>query len=116
MLLTLIKALATNDLDIIVANIELPPIDIDVMLYEAQEKLKETIEFVSDMVWSKGKEGEELLVGVGVKDEATGIARVPVDKFEWTETTDVIYYKWKWDTPPNRVEIPTATSIRPDWH
>ena len=37
MLLTLIKALATNDLDIIVANIELPPIDIDVMLYEAQE-------------------------------------------------------------------------------
>ena len=37
MLLTLIKALNTNDLDIIVANIELPPIDIDVMLYEAQE-------------------------------------------------------------------------------
>lgn len=37
MLLTLIKVLATNDLDIIVANIELPPIDIDVMLYEAQE-------------------------------------------------------------------------------
>lgn len=80
-----------------------------------REKLKETIEFVSDMVWSKGKEGEELLVGLGIKDEATGIARVPVDKFEWTETTDVIYYKWKWDTPPNRVEIPTPTSIRPDW-
>lgn len=80
-----------------------------------REKLKETIEFVSDMVWSKGKEGEELLVGLGVKDEATGLARVPVDKFEWTETTDVIYYKWKWDTPPNRVEIPTATSKRPDW-
>ena len=37
MLLTLLKSLATNDLDIIVANIELPPIDIDVMLYEAQE-------------------------------------------------------------------------------
>lgn len=37
MLLTLIKALATKDLDIVVANIELPPIDIDVMLYEAQE-------------------------------------------------------------------------------
>ena len=36
-LLTLIKALATKDLDIVVANIELPPIDIDVMLYEAQE-------------------------------------------------------------------------------
>lgn len=36
MLLTLLKALNTNDLDIGVANIELPPIDIDVMLYEAQ--------------------------------------------------------------------------------
>lgn len=66
-----------------------------------REKLKETIEFVSDMVWS----GDELLVGIGVKDELTGIARVPVDKFRWDECTDVIYYKWKWDTPPNRVEI-----------
>ena len=37
MLLTLLKSLATNDLDIIVDKIELQPIDIDVMLYEAQE-------------------------------------------------------------------------------
>lgn len=80
-----------------------------------REKLKETIEFASDMVWSKGKEGEELLVGLGVKDEATGIARIPVDKFRWDETTDVLWYKWRWATPPNRIEIPTATSDRPDW-
>lgn len=80
-----------------------------------REKLQETIEFVSDMVWSEGKEGEELLVGVGVKDEATGIARVPVDKFQWDTGTDVIYYRWKWASPPNRKEIPTPTSARPDW-
>jgi hypothetical protein len=81
-----------------------------------REKLQETIEFVSDMVWSKGKEGKELLVGLGVKDEALGIAKIPVDKFIWDEGTDVIYYRWKWATPPNRKEIPTPTSARPDWH
>jgi hypothetical protein len=80
-----------------------------------REKLKETIEFVSDMVWSTGKEGEELLVGLGVKDEATGIARVPVSKFIWDEGTDVIYYRWRWDTPPNRTEIIVPRSDRPDW-
>lgn len=81
-----------------------------------REALQETIEFVSDMVWSNGKEGKELFVGLGVKDEATGIARIPVDKFVWNPGTDVMYYKWKWVTPPNREEIPTQTSARPDWH
>lgn len=81
-----------------------------------REKLQETIEFVSDMVWSTGKEGKELLVGIGVKDEALGIARVPVDKFIWDEGTDVIYYRWRWGSSPNRTEIPTPTSARPDWH
>lgn len=81
-----------------------------------REKLHETIEFVSDMVWSSGKEGEELLVALGVKDEATGFARLPVDKFKWEPTTDVMWYRWRWGTPPNREEIPTPTSDRPDWH
>ena len=81
-----------------------------------REKLQETIEFASDMVWSKGKEGEELLVGLGVKDEATGIARIPVDKFRWDESVDIMWYKWRWATPPNREELVTDTSIRPDWH
>ena len=80
-----------------------------------REKLKETIEFASDMVWSKGKEGEELLVGLGVKDEATGIARIPVDKFVWDETTDILWYRWSWSTPPNREEIIVPRSDRPDW-
>lgn len=80
-----------------------------------REKLRETIEFASDMVWSKGKEGEELLVGLGVKDEATGIARIPVDKFRWDETTDILWYRWSWSTPPNREEIIVPRSDRPDW-
>lgn len=80
-----------------------------------REKLQETIEFASDMVWASGKEGEELLVGLGVKDEATGIARLPVEKFKWDETTDILWYRWRWATPPNRTEIPTPTSNRPDW-
>lgn len=81
-----------------------------------REKLQETIEFASDMVWSSGKEGKELLVGLGVKDEALGIARIPVSKFTWDETTDIMWYRWRWATPPNRKEIPTPTSDRPDWH
>lgn len=81
-----------------------------------REKLHETIEFASDMVWTAGKAGKELLVGLGVKDEATGIARLPVDKLRWGETTDIIWYRWRWSTPPNRIEIPTPTSDRPDWH
>lgn len=36
MLLTLIKALKTDNLDIVVSNFELCPLDIDVLLYEAQ--------------------------------------------------------------------------------
>lgn len=81
-----------------------------------REKLRETIEFASDMVWSAGKEGEELLVGLGVKDEATGFVRIPVSVFKWDEATDVMWYAWQWAEPPNRVEIPTPTSARPDWH
>lgn len=76
-----------------------------------RERLQETIEFASDMVWS----GDELLVGLGVKDEATGFARIPVSKFIWDETTDIIWYRWRWSTPPNRKEIILPRSNRPDW-
>lgn len=68
-------------------------------------KLEETIEFISDMVWSTDKVGEELLVVAGVKDEITGLCRIPVDKFIWDECVDVIYYRFTWATPPNRTEI-----------
>lgn len=70
-----------------------------------REKLVETIEFTSGLVWSKGKEGEELLVGLGVKDELLGIAKIPVDKFKWEPYSDTMWYSWRWDTEPNRVEI-----------
>lgn len=72
-----------------------------------REGLKETIEFASGLLWSKGKEGQELLVGLGVKDEVTGICRVPIGRFNWEPYTDTTWYAWRWDGEPNRVEIPT---------
>jgi hypothetical protein len=38
MLLTLLKALNTNKLDVVVANISMSPLDIDVLLYESQDR------------------------------------------------------------------------------
>lgn len=70
-----------------------------------RENLKETIEFVSGLLWSKGKENEELLLGVGVKDELTGIAKVPMSKFKWEPYSDTFWYAWCWNEPPNRTEI-----------
>lgn len=73
-----------------------------------REGLKETIEFASGLLWSKNKVGEELLVGIGVKDEVVGLCRVPVSKFKWQPYSDTTWYAWRWDTPPNREEIPTS--------
>jgi hypothetical protein len=72
-----------------------------------RQKLEETIEFASGLLWSKGKEGEELLVGLGVKDEVAGICKVDISKFKWEAYSDTTWYAWRWDTPPNRVEIPS---------
>lgn len=70
-----------------------------------REKLKETIEFASGLLWSK--EGEELLIGFGVKDEVTGIAKIRVDEFDWMPYADTTWYSWRWSGEPNRVEIPS---------
>jgi len=70
-----------------------------------REKLKETIEFASGLVWSKGKEGEELLVGLGVKDELVGICKISVDKLKFECYSDTMWYAWRFDDSPNRVEI-----------
>ena len=70
-----------------------------------REGLKETIEFASGLLWSKDKVGEELLVGVGVKDELTGICRLPVSKLQWQPYADTMWYAWRWDSPPNRAEL-----------
>lgn len=72
-----------------------------------REALKETIEFASGLLWSEGKEGEELLVGVGVKDELVGVCKLPVELLKWEPYTDTMWYSWRWNVPPNRSEIPS---------
>lgn len=70
-----------------------------------REQLQETIEFASGLVWSKGKEGKELLVGIGVKDELLGLCKIPVDKLHFDRYSDTMWYSWNWEGEPNRVEI-----------
>lgn len=70
-----------------------------------REQLQETIEFVSGLLWSTGKEGEELLMGIGVKDEFTGIAKVPMSRFSWEPYSDTFWYSWHWAEKQNRAEI-----------
>lgn len=70
-----------------------------------RENLKETIEFASGLVWSKGKEGEELLIGVGIKDELTAVSKLKISQLNWSPYQDTIWYAWSWATPPNRTEI-----------
>jgi len=70
-----------------------------------REGLKETIEFASGLLWSKGKEGQELLIGIGVKDEITGFAKVPISKFKWEPYADTTWYAWRWEGQPNRIEV-----------
>ena len=72
-----------------------------------REKLQESIEFVSGAVWSQGKEGQELLMGLGLKDELAGIARLDVNLLNWQPYGDIGWYGWTWDTPPTRAELPT---------
>lgn len=70
-----------------------------------REQLKETIEFASGLLWSAGKEGKELLIGIGIKDELTGICKLDMDELQWELYSDTIYYTWEWQTSPNRVEL-----------
>lgn len=72
--------------------------------------LQESIEFVSGAVWSEGREGQELLIGLGIKDELTGIARINTSLFTWEEYGDMSWYRWQYKTPPSFVETPTPAS------
>lgn len=59
-------------------------------------QIRESVEFVSGMVWSKGKEEEELLVSYGLRDETAAFTRIPVDVFKWSPfNPDISYYNWK---------------------
>lgn len=70
-----------------------------------REQLQETIEFASGLLWSEGKEGEELLVGLGVKDELLGLCEIPMSKLQFTPYADTMWYSWRWGSKPNRVEL-----------
>lgn len=66
-------------------------------------QIRESVEFVSGMVWSKGKEGKELLVSYGLRDETCAFTRIPVDVFKWKPfNPDQSYYNWHFSkgTPP----------------
>lgn len=61
-------------------------------------QIRESVEFVSGMVWSKGKEEEELLVSYGLRDETCAFTKIPVGVFSWTEfNPDISYYNWRFD-------------------
>lgn len=71
-------------------------------------QIKESVEFVSGMVWSKGKEGEELLVSYGLRDETCAFVKIPVDIFKWKAfNPDISYYNWKFScgAPPIDPEL-----------
>jgi hypothetical protein len=70
-----------------------------------REQLQETIEFASGLLWSDGKVGEELLVGLGIKDELLGLCRLPMSQLKFEPYADTMWYAWKWEGQPNRVEI-----------
>lgn len=72
--------------------------------------LNESIEFVSSAVWADGKKGEVLLVGLGIKDELTGIAEIPVHLFKWEPYGDMSWYRWHFKEAPSFVEIPTPAA------
>lgn len=72
-----------------------------------RQNLKETIEFASGLLWSDGKEGEELLIGLGVKDEVAGLCKLDIKELKWEPYSDTTWYAWRWDGQPNRKEIPT---------
>lgn len=66
-------------------------------------QIRESVEFVSGIIWSKGKKDEELLVSYGLRDETCAFVRIPVDVFKWQPfNMDVSYYNWhfKGGEPP----------------
>lgn len=75
-----------------------------------RENLQESVEFVSGAIYSEGKEEEELLLSLGVRDETCGFVRVPLSAFKWKPIEDVIYYNFEFaqdrsqDIGRNRIE------------
>lgn len=59
-------------------------------------KKNDKIEFICGAVWSKGKEGKEMLVSLGITDTHSAIVRLPVDKLHFTPGVDVQFYNWQY--------------------
>lgn len=76
-----------------------------------REHLRESVEFISGAVWSKGKEGKELLITLGVKDVLCGVARIPVEKLKMEPLQDVVYYNIKFTEEPTRDQEPIESLI-----
>lgn len=78
-----------------------------------RQHLQESIEFASGAVWATGKEGEEMLIGVGVKDELTAIVKLKIEELYWQPYGDISWYAWNYVSPLSRHEIPTpATGLK----
>lgn len=59
-------------------------------------QIKESVEFISGAVWSKGKEEKELLVSYGLRDETCAFTRIPMDFFRFEKfDPNISYYNWK---------------------
>lgn len=58
-------------------------------------QIRESVEFVSGMIWCEGKEEEELLISYGLRDETCAFIKVPVDVFRWHKLEDVFYFNWR---------------------
>lgn len=76
-----------------------------------RDHLRESVEFISGAVWSKGKPEQELLITLGVKDVLCGAARLPVDKLRFQPVEDVVYYRTDYTTPPTRDAEPIESLI-----
>jgi hypothetical protein len=66
-------------------------------------QIRESVEFVSGMVWSKGKEGKELLISYGLRDETCAFVKIPMHVFKFEPfDEDISYYNWKFkdNKPP----------------
>lgn len=73
-----------------------------------RENLQESVEFVAGAIWSEGRDQQELLLSLGVRDETCGFVRVPVSAFQWQPLEDVIYYNFSFanlsNPQENRIE------------
>jgi hypothetical protein len=59
-------------------------------------QIRESVEFVSGAVWSKGKEEKELLVSYGLRDETCAFVKIPMSVFKFEPfDPDISYYNWK---------------------